>query len=109
MTLGLVADNSEWHDALFEASTWKTGAQLRSVLCSLLIYSEMGQPKLIWDNHWEDLERRLHCEQQNPELRLTVDQKKNLCLYELELIMCKNDRSLKDYPPMPLSSSDMLL
>jgi len=28
VSLGLVDDNSEWDDALFEASTWATGAQL---------------------------------------------------------------------------------
>jgi len=32
-----------------------------------------------------------------------------MCLYELELIMLKNSRSLKDYPPMLLPSADMLL
>jgi len=28
LALGLVADNSEWDDALFKASTWATGVQL---------------------------------------------------------------------------------
>jgi len=31
MTLGLVTDNSEWDEVLNEASTWATGAQLRSM------------------------------------------------------------------------------
>jgi len=55
MTLGLVADNSEWDDALNEASTWATGAQLRSMFCSLLMYNEVGQSELLWDRHWENL------------------------------------------------------
>jgi len=42
MTLGLVTNNSEWNDTLFEASTWATEAQLQSVLCSLLMYNEVG-------------------------------------------------------------------
>jgi len=113
MTLGLVADNSEWDDTLNEASTWATGAQLRSMFCSLLMYNEVGQPELLWDKHWkdfsDDLERRLKREHQNSKLRLSVDQRKNICLYELELIMSKNDCSLKDYPHMSLPSSDMLL
>ena len=39
MTLGLVV---EWDDALNEASTWATVAQLRSMFCSLLMYNEVG-------------------------------------------------------------------
>jgi len=68
---------------------------------------------LLWDKYWEDLsddlEGRLQPEHHNPELRLSVDKSKNIFLYELELIMRKNSCSLKDYPPMPLPSSDMLL
>ena len=113
MALGLVADNTEWDDALNEASTWATGAQLRSMFFSLLMYNEVGQPELLWNKHWEDLsndlERRLQREYRNPELRLSIDQRKNICLYELELIMRKNGRSLKDCTPMPLPSSNMLL
>ena len=59
MALGLVADNSEWDDALNEASTWATGAQLGSMFCSLLMYNEVGQPGLLWDRHWEDLSDNL--------------------------------------------------
>jgi len=42
MTLGLVADNSELDDALFEASTLATGAQLWSMFYFLLMYNEVG-------------------------------------------------------------------
>jgi len=77
MTLGLIADNSEWDDALSDTSTWAIEAQLRSMCCSLLMYNEVGQPELLWDKYWEglseDLERRLQREHQNPELRLSVD------------------------------------
>jgi len=113
MTLGLVADNSEWDNALNEASTWETGVQLGSMFCSLLMYNEVGQPELLWDKHWDglsdDLERRLQCEHQTSELTFSIDQRKNICSYELELIIRKNGRTLKDCPSMALPSSDMLL
>jgi len=55
------------------------------------MYNEVGQPELLWDKHWEDLyddlQQRLQREHQNPKLRLSVDQRKSICLYELELIM----------------------
>jgi len=97
MTLGLVTNKREWDDALNQASTWATGAQLQSIFCSLLTYNEVGLLELLWDKYWkdlsDDLERRLQCEHHNPEYRLSVDQRKNICLYELELIMRKNGHS----------------
>jgi len=51
MTLRLVANNSEWNDALFKAYTWVTRAQLQSMFYSLLMYNEVGQAELIWDKH----------------------------------------------------------
>ena len=77
------------------------------------MYNELEQPQMLWYKHWEDLSndlaQRLQHEHHNPVLQLIDDQRKNLCLYELELILRKNSRSLKDYPPVPLSSSGMLL
>jgi len=65
------------------------------------MYNEVGQPELLWDRHWEDLsddlERWLYREHRNPELTLSVTQRKNICLYKLELIMRKKGQSLKDY------------
>jgi len=70
MKLGLVANNSEKDDAPNEASTWATGAQLRSMFCYLLMYNEVGPPELLLDKYWEDLfddvEQRLQHEHRIP-------------------------------------------
>ena len=109
---GLLDDTNEWDEALTEASTWATGAELRSMFCSMLMFSEVGQPDQLWEAHWEDLTddlpRRLQREQRNPQLEISSEQRRNLGLYELELILNKNGRSLRDYPPMPLPSPRML-
>jgi len=41
-------------------------------------------------------------------LEITVEQRRNLGLYEIELILNKNRRSLKNFPPMPLPSLDIV-
>jgi len=51
MTLGILIDNGEWDDALFEAFTWASKAQLQSVFCSLLMYNEVGQLELLYDKY----------------------------------------------------------
>jgi len=45
--MGLVSDNNEWDDALTEAATWATGAQLRSMFCSMLMYNKIAQPNVL--------------------------------------------------------------
>jgi len=70
LACGLFDDTNEWHEALIEASTWATGAELRSIFCSMLMFSEVAQPNQLWEAHWEDLindlPRRLQQEQRNP-------------------------------------------
>jgi len=36
---GLVNDANEWHEALAKASTWAIGTELRSMFCSMLMFS----------------------------------------------------------------------
>jgi len=76
----------------------------------MLIYNEIAQPNVLWEGHWEDLtddlERRLQREHRDDDLHLSTEQRKNLRLYELQVILKRNGRSLKDFPLMPLSSSN---
>ena len=44
------------------------------------------------------MERRLQHKHQNPELRLSVDERKNICLYEQELMMHKKWSFIKGLP-----------
>jgi len=52
---GLLDDTNEWHEALTEASTWAIGVELRSMFCSMPMFSEVSQPCQLWEQHWEDL------------------------------------------------------
>ena len=89
---------------------WATGVQLRSMFCSMLMYNEVAQPNILWEGHWEDLtddlELRLQRECADHNFRISTEQRKNLGLYELQVILSRSGRSLKDFPPMPLPSFD---
>ena len=110
---GLVDDANEWHEALAEASLWATGAELRSMFCSMLMFSEVSDPHRLWEQHWEDLtddlQRRIERELRDHSLHITVEQRQDLGLYEIEMVLNKNGRSLRDYPPMPLPSPNLVL
>jgi len=109
---GLLDDTNEWHEALIEASTWATTAELRSMFCSMLMFSEVSQPHQLWEQHWEDLtddlQRQTRRDLNNHSLEISLEHRRNLGLYEIELILNKNGRSLKDYPPMSSPPSDMM-
>ena len=103
--LGLLDGDQEWHDAIIQASQWSTGNQLRELFVTILLFCEVSNPFELWDKNWniltEDLLHRqrriLHFE----ELTLTDDQLKNYGLYELEQLLIKSNKSLKDFPPLP--------
>ncbi|KAK3211141.1 hypothetical protein Dsin_015847 [Dipteronia sinensis] len=65
-----------------------------------------------WENNWNLLSEDILYRQQRllnfPELRLTEAQLKNHALYEIEKILEKNNRSLKDFPPLPLPNRDSI-
>ena len=44
----------------------------------------------------------------NHSLEISLEHRRNIGLYEIELILNKNGRSLKDYPPVPSPPSDMM-
>jgi len=48
---GLVDDANEWHEALAEASLWATGAELRSMFCSMVVLLEVSCPHQLWVQH----------------------------------------------------------
>ncbi|KAF8400055.1 hypothetical protein HHK36_015930 [Tetracentron sinense] len=64
--LGLLDDDTEWHESLNEASLWATGRQLRDMFYTVVL--------------------------------------KDMSLNEIELILNRNGRSLKEFAGMPMPS-----
>uniref|UniRef100_A0A803MUL7 ATP-dependent DNA helicase n=1 Tax=Chenopodium quinoa TaxID=63459 RepID=A0A803MUL7_CHEQI len=109
--LGLLDDDNEWHETLSEASNWALDSQLRNMFCSILMFSEVSDPKQLWEQHWgeltDDLERMMRRQTRNPKLRLTPEEMQNQGLQEIEHILNKLGRSLTDFPDMPQPSSEL--
>jgi hypothetical protein len=51
ITMGLLEDDNEWHQALEEADIWASGQQLRDMFASMLMFCEVKNPKQLWDAH----------------------------------------------------------
>ncbi|XP_019153468.1 PREDICTED: uncharacterized protein LOC109149930 [Ipomoea nil] len=107
---GLLDDDKEYIDAINEASYWSTAHSLRKLFVVLLTSSSIIRPENVWNQVWQHLcedaqhyQRRILKQQ---DLVLTEEEKKNFALLELENLLGQQNKSLKDYPPMPIPSTD---
>ncbi|KAK9292365.1 hypothetical protein L1049_020332 [Liquidambar formosana] len=105
IALGLLHDDNEWSEALLEANTWASANQLRHIFSTMLMFCEVTNPCDLWAKFWEifvdDLHLRLRRELGNMVLELPYDELKNMALYEIENILNKSSRSLREFPSMP--------
>ncbi|XP_019176171.1 PREDICTED: uncharacterized protein LOC109171573 [Ipomoea nil] len=103
---GMLDDDKEYIDAIVEASFWSTAHSLRKLFVVLLTSSCIIRPEYVWNEVWKHLcEDAQHVQRrilQQPDLFLTEEEKKNFGLIELEKLLEQQNKSLKDYHPMPI-------
>ncbi|XP_074289040.1 uncharacterized protein LOC141614182 [Silene latifolia] len=111
--LGLLDGDDEWHVALNETATWATAQQLREMFVTLLLFCEVTDPEQLWLAHWKDLSDDILPRQQRRlgyrDLILTNEQIQNYALLELEIILNRSGRSLKQYTDFPTPDRTLLL
>ncbi|KAK9671513.1 hypothetical protein RND81_12G035200 [Saponaria officinalis] len=104
--LGLLDEDDEWNVALNESATWCTDHQLQELFTTILLFCEVTDPKTLWAAHWEKLSDDILPRQRKRmgigDLTLSEDQIKNYALYELEMILNRNNHSVKQFPGFPL-------
>ncbi|XP_028087431.1 uncharacterized protein LOC114288143 [Camellia sinensis] len=109
VALGLLNDDNKWHEALAEASNWASTTKLRHMYCTMLMFSDITNPVKLWECHWksftDDIQYRIRRDMRDNDLHLDNEDLKKLRLLKIEHILNRNGRSLKDFPPMPLPSS----
>ena len=110
--LGLLDNDDEWHEALREASQWATGHQLRELFVSLILFCEVTDQHNLWIKNWEILtEDILYRERRhygNEELQLNSEQLQAYALYDIEKIMNKHAKSLRDFESLPFPDTSLV-
>ncbi|XP_056685501.1 uncharacterized protein [Spinacia oleracea] len=110
--LGPLDGDNEWHEGLVEAATWSNGPQLRELFVTMLLFCEVSDPKELWEKHWTDLSDDIVYRQRQrlgiADLSLAEDQIQNYTLYEIEQLLNRDNRSLKDYHGIPLPDAALL-
>ncbi|KAF1860256.1 hypothetical protein Lal_00037594 [Lupinus albus] len=100
-----VSESMEYIEALKEAYAWGSGFYLRKLFVTMLISTSMNKPNHVWEESWKWLCDGILYNQRNiaknQGLMLSDEELKNLTLVEIEKLLQRNRRSLRDYPPMP--------
>ncbi|XP_072064404.1 uncharacterized protein [Arachis hypogaea] len=103
---GLLEDDKEYIEAIEEASHWGSGTYLRKLFATLLFSNSMDTPEHVWQKTWtllcDDILHRERTLLDNSDLVLTEDELKELTLIEIEKILNSYNKSLRDFPPMPI-------
>ncbi|XP_031127601.1 uncharacterized protein LOC116029697 [Ipomoea triloba] len=109
-TRGLLDDDREYIDAINEASNWSTAQSMRKLFVILLTANLVNRPKNVWNHVWhhlcEDVQFNRRIVLKDMGLCLCDDEKKNLGLLELELLLQLYNKCLKDYLQMPIPNYD---
>jgi hypothetical protein len=83
--LGLLDDDSEYVDAITEASHSGTGYFLRALFCSLLLSNSISRPEFVWENTWKLLSYDILYRQRKL-LRLPGKNKLSILLFNIILL-----------------------
>jgi hypothetical protein len=110
--LGLLDDDKEWHEALNHASHWASGKQLRELFVTILIFCEVADPYKLWISNWkilcEDIQHRQRTILRYGNLHLDDFQLQNYALCDIEQILIRNGRSLREFESIPYPDTLLL-
>ncbi|XP_075088410.1 uncharacterized protein LOC107790380 [Nicotiana tabacum] len=112
-TLGLLKDDKEWNDCLAEAALWAIENELRNLFVMIFIHCQVTDCRKIWKPNFEILSEDIISLQRKrfrlKDLQLTKKQLEAYTLFEIESILLKMGKSLKDIDGMPLPDSALLI
>jgi hypothetical protein len=104
---GLLADDGEWRLCLEEAAQIKTGTQLRHLFSTILLFSEVSQPEILWldfrHHICDDLERQLIA------IGITNPPEEDIYdfgLFLLDKVLRESGHTLDNWPSMPKPQHD---
>ena len=95
-----------------EAAQWASGNELRNLFVTILIHCQVSDSHKLWENNYnilsEDItsmqRKRLHLK----DLQLTDKQIEAYSLLEIENMLIKQGRSLRDIQGMPLPDNTLM-
>ncbi|KAK9065378.1 hypothetical protein SSX86_016761 [Deinandra increscens subsp. villosa] len=111
--MGLIGDDTEWALTFEEAALWGTATELRFLFVQMLLFCEVTNPIVLWDEHWramgDDIVGRI-CKQTNVDPKsIPENDIQQQILYELEKLLNTSSSysTLSNYG-LPMPQGDIL-
>ena len=99
--MGLLGDDSEWHEALREAAMWGSSAQMRQLLVTIVLFCSVCDASSLFHDFYQfftdDILYNIRKMVQRPSYKVPEDHLKNYVLLELDSLFVKNGGLMKDY------------
>ncbi|CAL1384366.1 unnamed protein product [Linum trigynum] len=109
--LRLLADDEEWSDCLKEVAFWGSGYKVRNLFVTILMHCQVSDVQSLWEKNWEllsdDILFNRRRELNLPNLQLSTDEIKDMCLVEIDKLLQKQWKSLADFPGLPIPSGTL--
>jgi len=104
---GLLEDDHEWRICLEEAISMQPGMACHQLLTVILLTDEVAELHLLWDQFkaglCDDVKHKLHhMNHYQADQEILEDDIYDYGLWDLNRILVGMERSLADFPPMPL-------
>ncbi|KAK1366929.1 hypothetical protein POM88_042490 [Heracleum sosnowskyi] len=102
---GLLDSDDEWHEAIRDTYIHQSGAQLRELFMTLLLFCDVSDLRALWNNHWKsfsddiELQQRRLSRMQN--FIISDQQLECFTLHDVELQLRKRGKTLKDFSTLP--------
>jgi len=100
-SMGLLGDDSEWREALREASMWGSSTQMRQLLVTIILFCSVCDAASLFNEFYEyftdDILYSIKRVVQLATYNVPKDQLKNHVLLELDSLFVKNGGLMTDY------------
>ncbi|XP_058766740.1 uncharacterized protein LOC131640353 [Vicia villosa] len=110
--MGFLQDDREFVEAIKEAHLWGSGPFLRKLFVTMLLSGSMNRPEHVWRKTWRYLSDGILYDQRllarNQGLTMSDAELKERTLMAIETLLQNNNRSLKDFKPMPVPKEDVI-
>ncbi|GJU91462.1 hypothetical protein Tco_1303885, partial [Tanacetum coccineum] len=106
---GLLEDDNEYVDSIKDVAHWAPPEHLRELFVTLLSQKELTTPLTVWLQTWHLLAQDVQYKRRQvlniPDLIISDDEKKNVCLFYMEELLRSRGCSLRNWPKMPYPDS----
>ena len=98
---GLLADDKEWDECLQEAILTEKPASLRSLFAIILDFNTPKDPGRLWKKYLNHFAEDHVYRARQTNLDLSIEQLHNAALWDLEILLQSQGRTLSEFPGMP--------